>query len=89
VAHLGDDELADALFAGVVVALDRLGITVTVVGVEDAEQAEHARSLGIHAQGRWFGAAGPADAMGELLDRYDLAEERGAVGEQDGSGGTA
>ncbi len=69
VAHLGDDELADALFAGVVVALERLGITVTAVGVEDAEQAALAKSLGIHAQGRWFGAAAPPHAMGALLDR--------------------
>ena len=69
VANLGDDELADALFAGVVVALEHLGITVTAVGVEDAEQAAVARSLGIHAQGRWFGAAGPPNSMGALLDR--------------------
>jgi diguanylate cyclase (GGDEF)-like protein/PAS domain S-box-containing protein len=89
VAQLGDDELADALFAGVVVALERLGITVTVVGVEDAEQAELARSLGIHAQGRWFGAAGPVGAMGAMLDRLDDAPEPGAVGPQDGSEDTA
>ncbi len=44
VARLGDDELADALFAGVVIALGRLGITVTAVGVEDADQAEMARA---------------------------------------------
>ena len=71
VARMGDDELADALFAGVVLALGRLGITVTAVGVEDADQAEMARALGIHAQGRWFGAVTSAEGIAAAIDEID------------------
>jgi EAL domain-containing protein (putative c-di-GMP-specific phosphodiesterase class I) len=73
---MGDDELADALFAGVVLALGRLGITVTAVGVEDATQAEIARALGIHAQGRWFGTVTAADAIADALDEIERRDDR-------------
>ena len=75
VARMGDDELADALFAGVVLALGRLGITVTAVGVEDADQAEMARALGIHAQGRWFGSVTSADGIAAAIDEIEDRDE--------------
>ncbi|MFN8028490.1 MAG: diguanylate cyclase [Acidimicrobiia bacterium] len=80
VARLGEDELADALFAGVVLALGRLGITVTAVGVEAEAQAQMASDLGIHAQGRWFGAVTAADSIADALaaieqDREDPGDQ--------------
>ena len=76
VARMGEDELADALFAGVVLALGRLGITVTAVGIEDAEHAEMARLLGINGQGRWFGTVTAADEIAEALDEFDRRDGR-------------
>jgi EAL domain-containing protein (putative c-di-GMP-specific phosphodiesterase class I) len=73
---MGEDELADALFAGVVLALGRLGITVTAVGIEDAEHAEMARRLGINGQGRWFGTVTAADAIADVLDEIDRRNGR-------------
>lgn len=76
VARMGDDELADALFAGMVLALGGLGITVTAVGVEDADQAERARALGIRAQGRWFGSVSSADDIAAAIVAIDAIDRR-------------
>lgn len=70
VAALGTDPVIDALVAGSLAALGRLGVPVTAVGVETELQLQTLRALGCRrAQGWLFADPGPLADIDALLVR--------------------
>jgi EAL domain-containing protein (putative c-di-GMP-specific phosphodiesterase class I) len=73
-----EHDTAAQIVESIVSLAHNLRLTVTAEGVETAEQADVLREIGCDtAQGNFFGAPGPADAIEELFDRHLERAPRG------------